>query len=223
MKVQRPGIRATVEQDLDILLRLAVRLEDRAQWARAIGAAGLARGFAAAMREELDFRVAARNMAAIAATWAGQQRAVGGSVSVVLPAVHEQLCTEHVLVIEWLDGVSLRAAGQLIDDRGLDRAELARALLRSMVYQITEGGVFQADPHPAQSCCSPTAASPCSTSTRSAASTPSSGPHCRTCCSHSDAATPRRSATPCWNWSPAPTTSTNSSSSGPWDSSWRAT
>jgi ubiquinone biosynthesis protein len=33
VKVQRPGIRATVEQDLDILLRLAVRLEDRARWA----------------------------------------------------------------------------------------------------------------------------------------------------------------------------------------------
>src|SRR5262249_42121155 len=46
------------------------------------------------------------------------------------------------------DGVSLRAAGQLIDGRGLDRAELARVLLRSMVYQITEGGVFHADPHP---------------------------------------------------------------------------
>ena len=148
VKVQRPGIRATVEEDLDILLRLAVRLEDRARWARAVGAAGVARGFAAAMREELDFRVEARNMAAVAATWAGQQRAVGGNVLVVLPAVHEQLCTEHVLVIEWLDGVSLRAAGQLIDDRGLDRAELTRALLRSMVYQITEGGVFHADPHP---------------------------------------------------------------------------
>jgi ubiquinone biosynthesis protein len=148
VKVQRPGIRATVEQDLDILLRMAVRLEDRARWARAVGAAGVARGFATAMREELDFRMEARNMAAVAATWAAQQRAVGGNVLVVLPAVHEQLCTEHVLVIEWLDGVSLRAAGQLIDDRGLDRAELARALLRSMVYQITEGGVFHADPHP---------------------------------------------------------------------------
>ncbi len=148
VKVQRPGIRATVEQDLDILLRMAVRLEDRARWARAVGAAGVARGFATAMREELDFRMEARNMAAVAATWAAQQRAVGGNVLVMLPAVHEQLCTEHVLVIEWLDGVSLRAAGQLIDDRGLDRAELARALLRSMVYQITEGGVFHADPHP---------------------------------------------------------------------------
>jgi len=148
VKVQRPGIRATVEQDLDILQRLAVTLEDRARWARAVGTAGVARGFAAAMREELDFRVEARNMAAVAATWAGQQRAVGGSVQVVLPAVYEQLCTEHVLVIEWLDGISLRAAGPLIDDRGLDRAKLTRALLRSMVYQITEGGVFHADPHP---------------------------------------------------------------------------
>ena len=148
VKVQRPGIRATVEQDLDILQRLAVRLERRARWARAVGAAGLARGFAAAMREELDFRVEARNMAAVAVTWAGQQRAVGGGASVTLPAVYERLCTEHVLVIEWLDGVSLRAAGQLIDDRGLDRAALSRALLRSMVYQITEGGVFHADPHP---------------------------------------------------------------------------
>ena len=38
VKVQRPGIRATVEQDLDILLRLAARLEDHARWARAVGA-----------------------------------------------------------------------------------------------------------------------------------------------------------------------------------------
>jgi len=148
VKVQRPGIRASVEQDLDILLRLADRLEDRARWARAVGTSGVARGFAAAIREELDFRVEARNMVAVAATWPDQQRAVGRGVSVVMPALHEQLCTEHVLVMEWLDGANLRAAGQQIDDHGLDRAQMARALLRSMVYQITEGGVFHADPHP---------------------------------------------------------------------------
>ncbi len=148
VKVQRPEIRATVEQDLDILLRLAARLEAHARWARAVGAVGVARGFGAAIREELDFRVEARNMAAMAATWKTQQRVVGRRVPVVIPAVHEELCTEHVLVIEWLDGINLRAAGPLIEDKGLDRAALARALLRSMVYQITEGGVFHADPHP---------------------------------------------------------------------------
>jgi ubiquinone biosynthesis protein len=148
VKVQRPGIRATVEQDLDILQRLAARLEKRAQWARAVGAVGVARGFAAAMREELDFRVEASNMAVIAATWPAQQRAVGGRIRVMMPTLHQELSTEHVLVIEWLDGVSLRAAGPLLDDRGLDRAELTGALLRSMVYQITEGGAYHADPHP---------------------------------------------------------------------------
>jgi ubiquinone biosynthesis protein len=148
VKVQRPGIRATVEQDLDILLRLAVRLEDRARWARAVGTADVARGFAAAMREELDFRVEARNMTAVAATWAGQQRGATNNVQVVLPALHERLSTEHVLIIEWLDGVSLRAAEPVIESRGLDRTELSRVLLHSMVYQITEGGVFHADPHP---------------------------------------------------------------------------
>ncbi len=148
VKVQRPGIRATVEQDLDILLRLAYRLEDRARWARAVGVVGVVGGFAAAIREELDFRVEARNMAAVAATWADQQRAIGGSVVVVLPGVHARLSTEHVLTIDWLDGINLRAAGQRIDEGGLDRPALARALLRSMVFQITEGGVFHADPHP---------------------------------------------------------------------------
>ena len=48
VKVQRPGIRATVEQDLDILERLAVRLEEHARWTRAVGAVGVARGFGAA-------------------------------------------------------------------------------------------------------------------------------------------------------------------------------
>ena len=148
VKVQRPGIRATVEQDLDIVLRIAAKLESRTRWARTYGLVALSQGFAAAMREELDFRVEARNMTAMAASWPAQQRAVGGSVPVTLPALYDQLSSEHVLVIEWLDGVSLRKAGPLIDGRGLDRVKLTRALMRSMVYQLTEGGVFHADPHP---------------------------------------------------------------------------
>jgi hypothetical protein len=36
-------------------------------WGRAVGAAGLAAGFAAALREELDLRVEARNMTSVAA------------------------------------------------------------------------------------------------------------------------------------------------------------
>jgi len=54
VKVQRPGMQALVEQDLAILLRAARRAEDRADWARRVGVAGLARGFADDLRQELD-------------------------------------------------------------------------------------------------------------------------------------------------------------------------
>jgi ubiquinone biosynthesis protein len=65
VKVLRPGVAAVVERDLDIIARLARRTEARAPWARTLGVVALAEGFAAALREELDFRVESRNLAAV--------------------------------------------------------------------------------------------------------------------------------------------------------------
>jgi ubiquinone biosynthesis protein len=144
VKVQRPGIRPVVERDLDIVDRMARRLQTRTRWGATIGAAELARGFANALHEELDFRVEARNMAVVAAASA----VPGTDTSVRLPAVHPQLCTERVLVMERLDGLPLDAAGPVIDTRGLDWQILARALLGCLLRQIMLGGVFHADPHP---------------------------------------------------------------------------
>jgi ubiquinone biosynthesis protein len=147
VKVQRPGIRAAAERDLDIVQRLAATLEQRTGWARALGAATLAEGFAAALREELDFRVEARNMAAAAANWSTGAASPGG-VAVVLPGVHPRFSTGQVLVTDWLDGVNLGAAQAAIEERGLDRVQLARTLLRHALHQITVDGIFHADPHP---------------------------------------------------------------------------
>jgi ubiquinone biosynthesis protein len=144
VKVQRPGIRPVVERDLDIVDRMARTLETRTRWGATIGAVDLARGFTTALHEELDFRVEARNMAAVAAASAGPAT----DASVRLPAVHPELCTERVLVMEHLDGLPLDAAGPVIDAGGLDRQVLARALLGCLLRQIMLGGVFHADPHP---------------------------------------------------------------------------
>jgi ubiquinone biosynthesis protein len=144
VKVQRPGIRPVVERDLDIVDRMAHRLQTRTRWGATIGAVDLARGFATALHEELDFRVEARNLAAVAAASA----APGSPSSVRLPALHPQLCTRRVLVMERLDGLPLDAAGPAINARGLDRQALARSLLGCLLRQIMLGGVFHADPHP---------------------------------------------------------------------------
>jgi ubiquinone biosynthesis protein len=141
VKVQRPGIRAVVERDLDIVARLARSLERRTRWARAIGAGDLAGGFADAVREELDFRVEAGNMAAVAA-------AGPGDGVVRIPTPYPPLCTRRVLVMQRLEGTPLGAADAVIAEQALDREALACALLEFMLRQIMVHGVFHADPHP---------------------------------------------------------------------------
>ena len=135
VKVQRPGVRALVERDLDILLRFARALHVRAPWAREFGVLDLADGFATALREELDFRIEARNIAAVSG---------GGSGEIRIPIVYS--ATSRVLVLEWLNGANVRDAGAQLAD--CDRLALARGLLNTMLGQVMIDGTFHADPHP---------------------------------------------------------------------------
>ncbi|MEW9530492.1 ABC1 kinase family protein [Microbispora sp. NPDC049125] len=142
VKVQRPGVASLVERDLDIIARLVRTAERRTRWARAIGLGDLARGFAQALREELDFRIELTNMAAVAAG------AGAGTVRVPVPDVEHS--SRRVLVMERLHGTALGTALGTAGGRtgDLDREELARTLLHALLDQIMLRGVFHADPHP---------------------------------------------------------------------------
>src|SRR5262252_2229749 len=137
VKVQRPDVRALVKRDLDILLRLARALEARAAWAREHAVLEMTQGFARALREELDFRTEARNIAAVAS-----------SSRVRFPAVYGQWSTSRVLVMEYLDGVSVRHAEPVLAASCANRHGLACGLLGIMLGQVMAGGTFHADPHP---------------------------------------------------------------------------
>jgi ubiquinone biosynthesis protein len=140
VKVQRPGMQALVERDLAILLRAARRAEDRAGWARRVGVAGLAHGFADNLRQELDFRGEAANLATMHA-------ALSGADPVRIPRPYPELTTRRVLTEERLEGAAIRAnTGPA--HRHADRAALARSLFRCFARQVFEVGVFHADPHP---------------------------------------------------------------------------
>ena len=141
VKVRRPDVSQTVDRDLDITGRLAARLERSTSWGRAVGAAGLAAGFAAALREELDLRVEARNMTSVAA--ASDSR---GSDGIAIPVPYQPLCTARVLVMERLDGRPL-ATIDPSTPAGV-RAALARSLLDCLLRQVMLEGTFHADPHP---------------------------------------------------------------------------
>jgi len=133
IKVQRPGIASQVERDLDILLRIAARAEEQADWARQIGAAALARGFADNMRQELDFRAEARSLATVRAGLAADDR-------LRIPRPCPDLSTRHVLTEQLLPGHRLRLGlpPALASDPGGNA--LARALLASFIDQVFKVG-----------------------------------------------------------------------------------
>lgn len=141
LKIQRPSALEQVGLDISIIEQLAGWLERTAPWARRLGAVALARGFAASLTEELDYRVEAENTRALAHAVRGEDLRV--------PQVHEELSTERLLVMERIHGVPLgRAADQLAGLAPDARRSLARTLLRATVGQLTVDGVFHADLHP---------------------------------------------------------------------------
>src|SRR5690606_25967260 len=139
VKVQRPDVAGRVERDLDILVRLADRVERRAQWAYELRAYETADAFARNVASALDFASEARNPAFLAA-------AIRGQDGFVVPQPVTELTTRRVLVMEWVDGVPLTAGAAGFGDER--RQELARRLLRCLLDQILVAGVFHVDPHP---------------------------------------------------------------------------
>lgn len=139
VKALRPGARAQAKSDLEIILRIADRLEKRTYWGSSIGALSLAEGFAESLDEELDYRFEVANMRAIAK--ADQKLGV--------PHPYEQLSDDKVLVMERLGGIPLAKADALIaqmpDER---RQEMAKDLVRGVLRQVLLSGVFHADLHP---------------------------------------------------------------------------
>lgn len=139
IKVQRPGARAQVTADLDIVQRLARTLDRRAGWARALGVTALARGFADSLAEELDYRIELANMQAIAAA----------SPDLRIPRPLPELSGRHVLVMDRVPGRPLSAAGAIVAKMPADqRAQMAQRLFSTVLRQVLVTGVFHADLHP---------------------------------------------------------------------------
>jgi ubiquinone biosynthesis protein len=139
VKVQRPEVAGRVHRDLDILRRLARRLERHTRWGADQRLVATVDGFARSVLEELDFETEARNLADLA-------QAVRGHEMVTVPVSVPLLTRRRVLVMEWVAGQPFTVGARALDPH--ERRELARALLRAFVDQIFTAGVFHADPHP---------------------------------------------------------------------------
>jgi len=139
VKIRRPGIRRTLDTDMDILEYIANRLHANFEPLHVYDLPALAKHVRRTLRREMDLRREARNLS-IARSYLKTNGDVG------VPSVFETYSAETILVMEHIQGTPIREIH--FDDS--DQARLfARLGLRTAIKQILEDGFFHADPHPA--------------------------------------------------------------------------
>ncbi len=134
VKVQRPGIEATVEADIAVLRRVARLIGGVIPAARALNLPDLVEELAQTLRAELDFEREGRN----AERFAELNRA---EAAVFVPAIFWEATTRRVLTME-------HSVGHRLDAAPARDPEIARLLMRLFLTQVFEHGVFHGDPHP---------------------------------------------------------------------------
>ncbi len=147
IKVQRPGIRRTIEKDLSGLKAIAELLDSGSSIGgssigRAYDLPGLVEEFRNSLMDELDFRREASNTQQLSKNLSDSSIWKAGQVCV--PKVYEHLSTERVLTLEWIEGVKLNDAA--IDKAG--KQEVAALATQVMMQQMFLNRFFHADPHP---------------------------------------------------------------------------
>lgn len=136
VKILRPGVRAQIDRDMRILVRVAAVATATIPLLRRRRAIELMREIWRNLRRETDLREEARNVRRFA-------RAFEGSPTIFIPDVVDALTTETVLVQEM-------SHGRLIGDPTIEPQAnaLSRAFIDFYLRQFFVLGVFHADPHP---------------------------------------------------------------------------
>lgn len=140
VKVQRPGIRARLAEDLDVLEEMASVLESVAGFAERYRFKSIVADFRRTLMRELDYRTEAENLRTLRANLADFK-------SIMVPQPLDDLTTARVLTMEYVDGKKVTAISD--EERArVDGARLADELQKAYMKQICIDGFFHADPHP---------------------------------------------------------------------------
>ena len=141
VKVQRPGAPRQIEADLALLYQAARIAKERVRALDFVDVSQLVDEFARSIRQELDYRLEARNADTLRKNFAGYQH-------VRVPKVYWTYTRARVLTLEFLDGTQLADIDTL--PYGLnERRRLAEIITEAWMTMIFRHGFFHGDPHPA--------------------------------------------------------------------------
>jgi len=141
VKVMRPGIRALVNTDLDILEYLS-RVFKHHMKQKIVDPEEIFAEFKRYSENEMDFLKEAQNIKVFNNNFKSQSR-------VIIPRVYDEFTTQRVITMEFIEGVELRKVMMQPEHYSqLNRKEIARLVVQSIFQQIFIDGFFHADPHP---------------------------------------------------------------------------
>jgi ubiquinone biosynthesis protein len=140
VKVQRPGIREIIAEDLDALEDIAEFLDKHTEWGKRYHFVEMLDELRRSLWRELDYRQEARNLLTLNTNLKSFHR-------IVVPTPIEDFTTSRVLTMEYISGKKVTKLGPLARME-LSGSELAEELFRAYLQQILVDGFFHADPHP---------------------------------------------------------------------------
>jgi predicted unusual protein kinase regulating ubiquinone biosynthesis (AarF/ABC1/UbiB family) len=140
VKVQRPGIREQIVEDLDAFTEIAQLLDRHADADRLYQFEKMVDEFRKTILRELDYRLEAQNLVTLRENLRDFDR-------IVVPGPVEDYTTSRVLTMEFVSGRKITALSPL-PKLEIDGARLADELHRAYLKQILIDGFFHADPHP---------------------------------------------------------------------------
>ena len=141
VKVQRPGAPRQIEADLSLLHQAARIAKERVRALDFIDTHELVDEFARSIRQELDYRLEARNAEIFRRNFAGHPH-------VKIPRVYWSYTRTRVLTLEYLEGTQVADVDEL-DLTMDDRRQLAYLMTEAWMTMIFRHGFFHGDPHPA--------------------------------------------------------------------------
>ncbi len=140
VKIQRPGIRAVIGRDVEILLDLARLIERRIPESRIFDPVVRVEEFSRWIVQEQDFLQEGRNADRF-------RRNFEGDKTVCVPRVYWEWTTPRVLTMEYVEGVPVHDP-LVLKKAGLNPKTIALNGARAVLRQIFEHEFFHGDPHP---------------------------------------------------------------------------
>ena len=139
VKIQRPGIRGIITEDVNTINEIITFLDfiglSTGQSSKDVFLEAKEKLF-----EELDYLLEADNAILF-------RKMLGNTNDVVVPRVFKSKSTSKILIMEWIAGIKITDLSNL-NKYSIDSKELSKRFLKLFITQVTDYGIFHADPHP---------------------------------------------------------------------------